>query len=221
VKQIMQSLMLTGVVAAAGSVFAATGYVAAPGDGIVRSGYGDCVHTARWSVENAIAECDPEIVAARDKPSAVAAVEVVTVKELKPIKLEADALFAFDSAELTDQGRERLDDVFGSIRPEALENKQIEITGYTDRIGPESYNQQLSERRAQAVRDYLVSQQGLSPDAITTAGRGSADPVVGCEGMRGNQLIECLQPNRRTEIDFSAMEVTEVQKEVEVEPGAE
>ncbi|MGD8615716.1 MAG: OmpA family protein, partial [Gammaproteobacteria bacterium] len=187
-------------------------------DNVVRTGYGDCLHTARWSVENAIAECDPEIVAARDKPAAVAAVEIV--RELNPISLQADALFAFDSADLTDEGRDKLDEVVGSLRPKALENKRIEITGYTDRIGTESYNQQLSERRAQAVRDYLVS-KGLAEDAISTEGLGSSNPVVGCEGMRGDQLIDCLAPNRRTEIDFSAMEVIEVEKAVEVEPAAE
>ncbi|MGD2076521.1 MAG: OmpA family protein [Gammaproteobacteria bacterium] len=214
----MQSLILSGVAVAAGSVFAAAGYVSAPEDNVVRTGYGDCLHTARWSVENAIAECDPEIVAARDKPAAVAAVEIV--RELNPISLQADALFAFDSADLTDEGRDKLDEVVGSLRPKALENKRIEITGYTDRIGTESYNQQLSERRAQAVRDYLVS-KGLAEDAISTEGLGSSNPVVGCEGMRGDQLIDCLAPNRRTEIDFSAMEVIEVEKAVEVEPAAE
>ena len=214
-KPMIRGLLLAGLTVASGSGVAATGYVDDSAKGIVRTGYGDCLHTARWSVPNAIAECDPEIVAMRDKPAEVAAVETVMVKELKPITLEADALFAFDSADLTADGRDQLDQVVGSLTAKQLDNKQIGITGYTDRIGPETYNQTLSERRAQAVRDYLVS-KGLPADAISTQGLGSAKPVVSCEGERGAQLIDCLAPNRRTEIEFSAMEVIEVEKTIEV-----
>ncbi len=214
-KPMIKGLLLAGLTVASGSSVAATGYVDDSAKGIVRTGYGDCLHTGRWSVPNAIAECDPEIVAMRDKPAEVAAVETVIVKELKPLALQADALFAFDSAELTADGRDQLDQVVGSLTAKQLDNKQIEITGYTDRIGPETYNQTLSERRAQTVRDYLVS-RGLPADAISTQGLGAAKPVVGCEGERGAQLIDCLAPNRRTEIEFSAMEVIEVEKTIEV-----
>ena len=208
-KPMIRGLLLAGLAVASGSGFAATGYVDDSAKGIVRTGSGDCLHTGRWAEENFIAECDPVAKAE------VAAVQTVMVKELKPVALEADALFAFDSADLTDQGRSQLDQVVGSLTAKQLENKQIEITGYTDRIGPETYNQTLSERRAQAVRDYLVS-KGLPADAISTQGLGAAKPVVGCEGERGAQLIDCLAPNRRTEIEFSAMEVIEVEKTIEV-----
>ena len=208
-KPMFKGLLLAGLTVASGSSFAAAGYVADSSKGIVRTGYGDCLHTGRWGEENFIEECDPVAKAE------VAAVETVIVKELKPVALAADALFAFDSAELTAEGRNRLDQVVGSLTAKQLENKQIEITGYTDRIGPETYNQTLSERRAQAVRDYLVS-KGLPADAISTQGLGAAKPVVGCEGERGAQLIDCLAPNRRTEIEFSAMEVIEVEKTIEV-----
>jgi OOP family OmpA-OmpF porin len=206
-KPIIQALLLAGLTVASGSSFAAPGYVDDSGAGIVRTGYGECLHTARWGEENFIEECDPVAKAE------VAAVQTVMVKELKPISLAADALFAFDSADLTDEGRSRLDQALASLPPRQLENKQIQITGHTDRIGAESYNQGLSERRAQAVRDYLVS-KGLPADAISTQGLGAAKPVVGCEGERGASLIDCLAPNRRTEIEFSAMEVIEVEKTV-------
>jgi len=208
-KPMFKGLLLAGLTVASGSGFAATGYVDDSGEGIVRTGSGDCLHTGRWGEENFIEECDPVAKAE------VAAVQTVMVKELKPITLAADALFAFDSADLTAEGRSRLDQVVGSLTAKQLENKQIEITGYTDRIGPESYNQTLSERRAQAVRDHLVS-KGLPADAISTQGLGTAKPVVGCEGERGAQLIDCLAPNRRTEIEFSAMEIIEVEKTIEV-----
>jgi OOP family OmpA-OmpF porin len=215
-KQLARTIVLVGLGLTSGIASAAPGYVDDSGKSIIRAGSGDCLHTGRWSVENAIAECDPEIVAARDKKSEVAAVEVVIRKELKPIRLEADALFDFDSAELTDEGRSRLDRVVSELPdPATLQDKRITITGFTDNLGPAGYNQKLSEKRAQAVHDYLVS-KGMRDEAIDARGLGAANPVVNCEGKRGNALIQCLAPNRRTEIEFSAMEVIEVQEEVEV-----
>ncbi|WP_455235341.1 OmpA family protein [Thiogranum longum] len=216
-KQITQALALAGFGLVSGLSYAATGYVDDSATTAVRTGYGDCLHTGRWSVENAIAECDPEIVAARDKVD-VAAVEVVIRKELKPISLSADALFEFDSATLTDAGRAQLDEAISSLPRRQLQDKRITITGYTDRIGPDSYNQTLSERRAQAVHDYLVS-RGLPDEAIDAKGLGSSNPVASCEGQRGAQLIDCLAPNRRTEIEFSAMEIIEVEETVPVQPA--
>ncbi len=214
-KQLTHTLLLIGLGLTGGMVSAAPGYVAESTSSIVRTGSGNCLHTIRWSEQNAIAECDPEIVAARDKVE-VAAVEVMVRKELKPIRLEADALFDFDSAALTDEGRNRLDSVISQLPDRSiLKDKRITITGFTDRLGPDGYNQALSEKRAQAVHDYLVS-KGMSDEAIDARGLGPANPLVSCEGQRGNALIDCLAPNRRTEIEFSAMEVVEVQEEVEV-----
>jgi len=215
-KQLTHTLVLVGLGLTGGMVSAAPGYVDESATSIVRTGYGDCLHTARWSEPNAIAECDPELVAARDKPVEVAAVEVLVRKELKPIRLEADALFDFDSATLTDEGRTRLDGVISQLPDRSvLQDKRITITGFTDRLGPDGYNQTLSEKRAQAVHDYLVS-TGMRDEAIDARGLGPAKPLVSCEGKRGNALIECLAPNRRTEIEFSAMELIEVQEEVEI-----
>jgi len=201
-KQLAHTIVLVGLGLTGGMVSAAPGYVDNSGTSITRTGSGDCLHTGRWSEQNTIAECDPEIVAVR--------------KELKPIQLEADALFEFDSATLTDAGRTRLDDVLSQLPdPSMLQDKRIIITGYTDRLGPDEYNKKLSEKRAQAVHDYLVS-RGMRDEVIDAQGLGAAQPLVSCEGERGNALIDCLAPNRRTEIEFSAMEVIEVEEAVEV-----
>jgi len=201
-KQLAHTIVLVGLGLTGGMVSAAPGYVDNSGTSITRTGSGDCLHTGRWSEQNTIAECDPEIVAAR--------------KELKPIQLEADALFEFDSATLTEAGRTRLDDVLSQLPdPSMLQDKRIIITGYTDRLGPDEYNKKLSEKRAQAVHDYLVS-RGMRDEVIDAQGLGAAQPLVSCEGERGNALIDCLAPNRRTEIEFSAMEVIEVEEAVEV-----
>ena len=73
------------------------------------------------------------------------------------------------------------------------------VTGHTDRIGTEAYNQKLSERRADAVRDYLVS-KGVDKAKIETIGLGEKQPVVQCDQKNLKALIECLQPNRRVEV---------------------
>jgi OOP family OmpA-OmpF porin len=213
-KQLTQTFLLVVLGLACGVVSAAPGYVDDSGKSIVRVASGGCLHTARWSKENANAECDPGQVAVVEKAVEVAAVEVVVRKELKPIRLEADALFGFDSATLTDKGRASLDRVMSELPDRSmLQDKRITITGFTDRLGPEGYNQKLSERRAQAVRDYLVS-RGLRDEAIDARGLGTANPLVNCEGKRSAALIKCLAPNRRTEIEFSAMEVIQVEEKI-------
>ena len=206
-KQMSQVVLVVGLGMASGLSYSAPGYVDNDEASIVRTGSGECLHTARWSIANAIAECDPEIVAARDKVE-VAAVEVV----LQSVRLEADTLFEFDSNELTADGTRLLDDMAASLTAAGLQEQKLQITGYADRIGEDDYNLGLSQRRAAAVRDYLIS-KGVLPDYIEADGLGTANPVVGCEGERGAALVECLAPNRRTEVEFSAMEAVEVVEE--------
>lgn len=204
--------LFAGLGVASGFSHAVTGYVDDSQKSVVRTGYGDCVHTERWSIPNAIAECEPEIVAARDKAD-VAAVEVVVRTERRPIRLTSDTLFAFDSAELTERGMASLDEMLGNITAADLQEKKIRVSGYTDRIGPDTYNLELSRQRAAAVQEYLVS-KGVVPGFIEVEGFGEADPVVECSGERGGALIDCLAPNRRTEIEFSAVELLQVEESV-------
>ncbi len=216
-KQITLTVILAGLGMFSGLSHAITGYVDSTSKSIVRNGFGDCVHTHRWSVETAVAECEPAIVAERDGVK-LAAVEVIVVKELKPVRIDAETLFGFDSAELTDIGMKRLNDLLTGLTATDLQSQKIQITGHADRIGEDAYNMRLSERRAGAVQEYLVS-RGVVPNFIETKGVGSAYPVVACEGKRGNALIDCLAPNRRAKIEFSAMEVIEVEQTVPAEPS--
>jgi OOP family OmpA-OmpF porin len=215
----MNKLTLALLVAGLGSVsisgYAATGYVDDSSNSVVRTGYGDCVHTQRWSIPNAIVECDPEIVAKRDG-AAVSAVEVVMVTKENPVRLQGDTLFTFDSADLTDEGKTALNDMLSQLTAESLQKENLQIRGYTDNIGDDAYNLALSKRRAAAVRDYLV-ERGVAPTFITMEGLGEANPVVKCDDKRGKALIDCLAPNRRTEIEFSAVEVKQVQETVPVQ----
>lgn len=114
------------------------------------------------------------------------------------IRLSSDALFDFDKAELTAKGHEQLDQLLQTVRS-ASEVQNILIVGYTDRIGSDTYNLSLSERRAASVREYLVG-KGVAASAIQIEGRGKANPLMDCPKMSRAKLIVCLAPNRRVEL---------------------
>jgi OOP family OmpA-OmpF porin len=122
------------------------------------------------------------------------------------ITLASEVLFAFDKDVLKQEGKERLDaDVVGKMKAHP-EVELLLITGHTDLIGSDGYNQKLSERRANAVKSYLVS-QGIEENRLHAIGKGEKEPVVDCKGVRGKKLIQCLQPNRRVVVEI------EVQRE--------
>ncbi len=112
--------------------------------------------------------------------------------------------FEFDSYDLTNTTKQRLDNfmTFLNEYPQA----QVEITGYTDSSGPASYNQVLSERRAQAIADYLVA-GGIDAGRLSVSGMGEENPVADNSTHEGRAL------NRRVEV-----RVPEFQYEELVQP---
>lgn len=209
--QAVRSRLLAGAVCifgglgvnAAYAVSPAEAYVTDDSGNVVRDGYGNCVKTPAWAPEAALRECDADVFAAFERK--------VEAEPQPPqrITLDADTTFDFDKATLTEQGKRDLDRIVQAARE--TEDSSIQITGYTDRIGSESYNEDLSQRRAEAVSEYLV-QNGIPEEAIRTAAMGEQNPVVSCEGMRGNALIDCLRPNRRSEVEFAGFEVPQEQQ---------
>ena len=108
---------------------------------------------------------------------------------------------AFNKAVLSPIAKKNLDDIISSKLATCAEVKSIIITGHTDRLGTQSYNQKLSEKRAEAVQTYLVS-KGIKADLIDTMGAGKTQPIKGCDDKLGRKkLIECLAPNRRVTVD--------------------
>ena len=80
----------------------------------------------------------------------------------------------------------------------------IIVNGHADRLGSPQYNQQLSEKRAEAVRAYLVS-KGVDASGIETLGFGKTLPVKSCPDQERKALIECLAPNRRVVVEVQGM----------------
>jgi OmpA-OmpF porin, OOP family len=115
-------------------------------------------------------------------------------------RLSADALFPFDRGSVSDIRPGGLADIAQiAARLRAQPFGHVEVYGYTDRLGSDAYNINLSQRRADAVKAVLI-QQGVPPQKIRAQGLASQDPVVQCSGPNGDALIRCLQPNRRVEI---------------------
>ena len=106
----------------------------------------------------------------------------------------SDVLFRSGSFELLPGARERLAKVSGIVL--AYPTLHVAIEGHTDSIGADDYNQQLSEHRAQAVRDYFV-QQGINSAAVEAHGYGKNEPIA------SNNTAEGRQQNRRVELILS------------------
>jgi OOP family OmpA-OmpF porin len=123
----------------------------------------------------------------------------------KSVSFSADSLFDFDKSAVKPAGKQALDDFAAKLRGDQFD--VITVTGYTDRIGSHAYNMKLSTRRAEAVKSYLIETAGIPEDKITARGADGSDPVTKpgeCKGQqRTPELIACLQPDRRVEVEVT------------------
>ena len=148
----------------------------------------------------------PQAVPAPPPPKPVAKPEVKPEPPKKPavINLSSTELFDFDKAVVKPEARAKLDgEVIGKLR-DLREIRYIIVNGHADRIGSPQYNQKLSEKRAEAVRAYLVS-KGVDASKVETLGFGKTLPVKSCPQQPRKQLIECLAPNRRVQIEVQGL----------------
>jgi OOP family OmpA-OmpF porin len=146
-----------------------------------------CWRNNFWTPATGIAGCDGVPVA-----QAAPAPQVVAPTASKVV-LNADTFFDFDKATIKPEGRQILDQVASQAASINLET--LIATGHTDSTGPEAYNQKLSERRANAVKDYLVG-KGVPADRIYVEGKGETSPVA------SNATREGRAQNRRVEIEI-------------------
>jgi OOP family OmpA-OmpF porin len=187
-----------------------SGYVGDMNKHYVTDGFGNCVRTGTWSKDQASAECDPDLVVKAPEPApepepvaaameAPAPAPVVPQTVTKDISLGSSALFDVNKASLKPEGMAELDDFAASLG--AMSSiESIEIVGHTDSTGADSYNQMLSEKRANSVRDYLES-KGVDPSLMSASGRGETQPVA------DNTTREGRAQNRRVEISVKGTEV--------------
>lgn len=132
---------------------------------------------------------------------ALIAEQEMQLKELNAIKTErglvitlGDVLFRTNQAQLESGGMRTVQKLANFLRQ--YSQRKVLIEGHTDSIGSDSYNQELSERRANAVRVALID-SGISSDRIASHGYGKAYPVA------SNDSADSRQLNRRVEIVLS------------------
>ena len=104
------------------------------------------------------------------------------------VTLAADNTFAFNKALLTKSAKANLDNAVIAKLSACASVQSVIITGHADRLGSQSYNQKLSERRAQAVKDYLVG-KGVAAQRLNAVGKGAADPVAQCQQKQRSALM--------------------------------
>lgn len=175
------------------------GYVQSSG-GTVKSGFGLCWRTGYWTPQMATAECDPDLVprAPATAPAAAPAAAKPAAPPPPPkpvvekVSLKADTLFDFDKSVVKPEGKVILDRLADQAK--AINLEVIIAVGHADWIGTDAYNQKLSERRAAAVKAYLVS-KGIAANRIYTEGKGEKQPVA------DNKTAEGRAKNRRVEIE--------------------
>ena len=189
---------------------------APPDNNVVRNGTAErlCWRTGYWTPAQAILACDPDLVP-KPPPPPPRRRQLRRRRrrrrrppppppppQVQKITLASKALFDFDKAVLKPEGMAAIDtEIIAKLR-DVQKLELVLVTGHTDRIGSQAYNQKLSERRADAVRNYLVS-KGVARDKIETLGMGKTQPVPGvtCTMTAMKALIACLAPNRRVEVE--------------------
>jgi OmpA-OmpF porin, OOP family len=135
-------------------------------------------------------------------PTPVAKPAPEAPKKPAVVNLASTELFEFNKATLTPQARTQLDaEVIAKLKDVGA-IRYVNVNGHADRLGSAQYNQKLSERRAEAVRAYLVS-KGADASKVEVFGFGKTTPVKSCPDQKERKaLIECLAPNRRVVVEI-------------------
>ena len=161
-----------------------------------------CWRDSNWTPATAYPGCDGAAKPPPPPPPAPAAAPPAPPPPPPPaapaptsekVTYAADAFFDFDKYALKPEGKAKLDDLIGKMAGMNLE--VIIAVGHTDNIGTMAYNQKLSERRANAVKEYLVS-KGVEKNRVYTEGKSYTQPIA------SNKTAEGRAKNRRVEIEM-------------------
>lgn len=115
-------------------------------------------------------------------------------------------LFDFDKAVVDAEAQQNLN-TLSNVLKSSDDVRRANIVGYADPIGTNDYNQKLSERRAQAVKEYMANQGYLNTRVTEVRALGESDKFAACEGIsKRAEKIECLRPNRRVEVELEFIE---------------
>jgi OmpA-OmpF porin, OOP family len=180
---------------------------------VVTDSYGNCVRTSSWSPDKAIEGCgravtpapvatavpQPRSTAVTPPPPPPTLAVAALPPPVRAVSLQSDALFAFGSANFKREGQPDDLEKFAQRARNLSSLEVVQIVGHTDNVGPSSYNQRLSEQRADSIKVYLVK-SGVDPAKIAIVGVGERLPLA------DNATREGRARNRRVEIMFKGME---------------
>ncbi|MHC8370602.1 OmpA family protein [Pseudomonas sp. MDT1-85] len=155
------------------------------GDGVLDS-RDKCPGTPR-GVQVDANGCPPPVPAPVVEEVAVVKEEVIVIR---------DVHFQFDSAKLTPADKDVLNTIATRLKQESS-SAQLTVTGHTDSVGSDAYNQKLSDRRAHSVVEYLISQGVPRSSFVSVTGAGESQPVA------DNKTADGRSMNRRTEIKIN------------------
>ncbi len=155
---------------------------------VVVNTFGNCVRT-KWDAPGDVCAPTP---APAPKPVA----RLVISKE------ERTVYFGFNLADITPESAATLDSLATKLKADS-QIRQARVVGYADRIGSDDANQKLSEKRALAVRDYLINRGFAKMGSTETRWLGESVPATQCdEKLKRAALIECLAKDRRVEVEI-------------------
>lgn len=160
---------------------------------IVHDAYGLCIHTGYWTPADAVVVgCDGVVAPKAAEPAPAPKPAPKPAPTAEKVTFAADALFDFDKYVLKTEGKAKIKDLVAKLKDVNLE--AVVATGHTDSIGTATYNQKLSIRRAQAVKNFMVA-EGVAADRIYISGKGFTQPVA------SNKTADGRAKNRRVEIE--------------------
>lgn len=174
------------------------GYATDSRGNVVLDGAGNCVRSSAWTPALVIPACEggTQVAAPEPAPKMVPTPRGIPTSKTvdKTVSLTAGALFDTDKAIIKDAGKPELNVLAAQIK--GMKTIQsVGIAGHTDSVGAAAYNQQLSMRRAIAVKNYLMN-RGVDPRIMSTLGEGESRPVA------SNATAAGRAKNRRVEINI-------------------
>ncbi|MFC3626810.1 OmpA family protein [Vogesella amnigena] len=208
---LLASLLLSAAaVAAPNQGYSIDGHV----QNVVKNGYGECwrLPTTYDQARDGLVECGDRAPAVAVAPVAPAPAPMAPKYVTKNVSLSAEGLFEFNSAKII-EGNQQLNDLANSLKSDSM-LKAVTVTGHTDYLGSEKYNQNLSDKRANAVKDYFVA-AGVPSDKVTAIGKGESEAKLTAECTakkfkKRADLIACLAGDRRFDVTVETAKQEEV-----------
>lgn len=218
-KQVKLSALIVALMASTGAMaHDIHGYTTSQGSGeVVRNNFGECWENNYLNkAENGLVECGDRAAATPEQ-----APQMETVEQNDTVSFGSNFLFGFDKDKLRPEAIETLNQLVARVNGTNVQAVRVE--GHTDFMGTEQYNQALSERRATAVANYLVS-QGVPAERVSAVGLGESQARMteSCQAevaKLGNRvsrakkraaLIACIEPDRRVDVQIRSLVTREI-----------